>query len=143
MFANRQQAAGRSFTILGAVLGQKLGEESTSALIAAAVSAADALVHSIAPSVSVKTVVPAGTEVGVATNADGKKVSLVTSAPLTLLGYSGMAVPLSVSIANPGTSLQQGQTVGRISLGNGQSTTVVAAATVAPVSFGWKLLHDY
>ena len=143
VFANRQQAAGRSFTILGVVLGQKLGEESTSALIAAAVSAADALVHSIAPSVSVQTVLPAGTEVGVATNADGKSVSLVTRAPLTLLGYSGMAVPLSVSIANPGTSLRQGQTVGRISLGNGQSTTVVAAATVAPVSFGWKLLHDY
>jgi D-alanyl-D-alanine carboxypeptidase (penicillin-binding protein 5/6) len=143
VFANRQQAAGRSFTILGAVLGQKPGEENTTALIAAAVSAADALVHSIAPSVSVKTVVPAGTEVGVATNADGRKVSLVTSAPLTRLGYSGMAVPLSISIGDPGTSLRQGQTVGRIALGNGQSTTVVAAGSMPPVSFGWKLLHDY
>ncbi|HET6966275.1 MAG TPA: hypothetical protein VFH58_15980 [Acidimicrobiales bacterium] len=142
LFANRQQTGGRPYTIVGAVLGQKPGLEDTPALITAAVTAGDALVHSVVPAVSVKSVLPSGTEVGYAANAQGKRVALVTTSPLTLMGYGGMAVPLSMSLSQPGTTVKQGQALGKISLPDGAFTTVVASAAVPPVSFGWKLLHD-
>lgn len=143
MFANRQQVGGKPFTILGVVLGQQTGVLSTPALIAAAVSATETLVHSISPAVSVKTALPAGTEVGYAANAQGHRVALVTRGPLSVMGYGGEAVPLSVTLERPGTTLSPGQTVGEVSIPGGASTPVVAAAAMPAVTFGWKLLHDY
>jgi len=143
LFANRQSAGGHTFTILGAVLGQRPGVQNTAALIAAAVGAANALVRSVTPAVSVKTVVPAGTEVAVVTNRQGKRVPVVTTGGLSVMGFGGMTIPLSVSLDPVGTRVQAGDVLGKVSLADGTSTPVHAAATVPAVSFSWKLVHDY
>lgn len=142
MFANRQSVGGPVFTILGVVLGQDRGAQSTAALLAAAVKAADALVHSVAAGVAETTVVPAGTVVAVVTNPQGRRVNVRTTAPLTEMGFGGTAVPLSVSLNPVGTSLTSGQEVAVVTIA-GASTPARAEAAMPPVSFGWRLRHDY
>jgi serine-type D-Ala-D-Ala carboxypeptidase (penicillin-binding protein 5/6) len=149
VFANRQSTGGHTYTILGTVLGQDPGVQSTSALIAAALHAADVMVSSIATSVGIKTVVPAGTTVAMVSNAEGHQVPVTTDTPLTRLGYGGMTVPLSVSLDRLGRSLHQGQTVGQVTEASdptgpaGDASAGVSADTALPqVSFGWKLRHD-
>jgi D-alanyl-D-alanine carboxypeptidase (penicillin-binding protein 5/6) len=142
LFANRQKVGGRTYTILGAVIGQDAGHQSTQLLIGAAVAAADALVHSITGSIEVQTVVPASTVIGTVTNADGRHVPVATEAPLAVLGYGGMAVPLSVSASPLGRTLGAGQTVAQVSLPGATPVTARAGSKMPPVSFAWKLLHD-
>jgi D-alanyl-D-alanine carboxypeptidase (penicillin-binding protein 5/6) len=142
MFANRQSVGGRGFTILGVVVGQDQGAQSTAALLAAALKASDALVHSVAAGVAETTVVPAGTVVAVVTNPQGRRVSVRTTAPLTEMGFRGTAVPLSVSLNPVGTSLTSGQEVAVVTIA-GASTPARAEAAMPPVSFGWRLRHDY
>lgn len=143
VFANRQTVGGRPVTILGVVIGQDRGHVATAALIAAAVKAADALVHSVLPTVSDKTVIPTGTVVAQLTNAQGERSAAATTSPLTVLGYGGMTVPLSVSLDPTGTKARAGDVVGKVALPGGGFTTVTARSDVPAASFGWKLLHDY
>lgn len=142
VFANRQTVAGHPYTILGAVIGQDPGHQSTTVLIGAAVKAADALVASITGSIGVKTVVPTGTAVATVKNAEGKRVPVSTDGSLTVLGYGGMAVPLTVAINPVGRKLQSGQVVANVSVPGGSAVTARAGSTMPAVSFGWKLLHD-
>lgn len=143
VFANQQSVGGHTVTILGAVLGQDRGVQSTPALIAASLQAANALVTSVRGTLGVKTIVPSGTVVATVTNPQGKRVSAVTTSPLTMTGYGGMSVPLSVSLEPVGTTLQSGETVGKVSIPGGAFATVQARSTMPPVPFTWKLLHDY
>lgn len=141
VFANRQSVGGHPITILGVVLGQDRGHISTSALIDAAVSAANALVHSIVPAVGERTVLPTGTVVAQLTNAQGKRSAVATTSPLTLMGYGGMTVPLSVSFDPTGTKVGPGVVVGRVTI-PGAFSSVATNGGVPAASFGWKLLHD-
>ena len=142
VFANRQTSGGRTFTILGVVLGQDRGSQSTTTLLAAAVKAADAIVHSVAAGVKVATIVPAGTVVAVVSNPQGRRVDVRTAAPLTEMGFGGATVPLSVTLNPVGTSLGAGQEVAVVSIPGG-STVARAEATMPTVTFGWRLRHDY
>ena len=142
VFANRQSVSGRTFTILGVVLGQDRGAQNTAALLGAAVTASDALVHSVAATVTVGTVVPAGTAVAVVTSPQGRRVDVRTTAPLTQMGFGGTTVPLSVALNPLGHSLSAGQEVGIVSV-PGASTPARAEAAMPSVSFSWRLRHDY
>lgn len=143
VFANRQSVGGHPVTILGVVLGQDRGHVGTATLIAAAVSAADTLVHSVVSAVGDKTVLPSGTVVAQLTNAQGKRSAAVTTSPLTVMGYGGMTIHLSISLTPVGTKVQSGDVVGKVSLQSGAFASVAAQSSVPPVSFRWKLLHDY
>lgn len=143
VFANHKTVDGRSYTILGAVLGQDAGQQSTQTLIAAAVRAANALVQSVARSVSVQTILPAQSEVAVVKNAQGATVPITTSQPLSVLGYGGMTVPLTVELSQVGTKLPAGQKVAVVSAAGGASVAATASRTMPSVAFSWKLLHDY
>jgi D-alanyl-D-alanine carboxypeptidase (penicillin-binding protein 5/6) len=145
VFANRQTVGGRAFTVLGAVLGQDAGQSSTAELTKAAISAATALVTSITSSVSTRTVLPAGTVVGVVSNASGAKVKVVMSQPLTTVGFGGTTVPLSVTVSSLGSHLSAGQAVASVSVGSGQSAGVPATAQSAMPSptWGWRLSHIF
>jgi D-alanyl-D-alanine carboxypeptidase (penicillin-binding protein 5/6) len=143
MFADRRTIAGHPVTILGVVLGQDPGGTHTQALITAAVTASDQLVASVAAAISTRTVIPAGRVVAHIANRQGRTVDVITSSPITELGYGGESIPLVVRMDPVGTTLRAGQAVGRMSAaGVPQTTPVVAAGTLPSVSLGWKLLHD-
>ena len=143
VFANRQSVDGHPITILGVVLGQDKGQVGTATLITAAVNAANALVHSILPAIGVKTVVPSGTVVARVTNAQGKSTSAATTSPLTVMGYGGMTVPLTVTLSAVGTDIQSGAQVAKVSIPGGAFATAAAQSSVPAASFTWKLRHDY
>ncbi|HMC38844.1 MAG TPA: hypothetical protein VKI19_04220 [Acidimicrobiales bacterium] len=143
MFANRQAVGGHQFTILGVVLGQRPGLHSTSTLIAAATGASTALVTSIRPALEVGTVVRAGQVVAEVTNPEGRRVPVTTERDVTVAGYGGTTIPLSISLEKVGTALHRGQVVALVSVAGSAPVPAVAGSAMAPVSFGWKLAHDY
>jgi D-alanyl-D-alanine carboxypeptidase (penicillin-binding protein 5/6) len=144
MFANTQVLDGHPTTVLGVVLGQDTGTQNTAALIGAAVNASTTLVRSVVPSVALRTVLPKGAVVGSVTNPQGRRVPLTTTSSLNEMGYGGEIVPLTLTLHPVGSKLTAGATVGRVSAGNGgPSAAVTAGSTMPPVSFTWKLLHDY
>lgn len=143
MFANHQTRGGRTVTILGVVLGQQSGSQGTGSLVAAAVSAADALVHSVAAGVESTTIVPAGTVVARVTDADGKTVDAATAGPLSVLGYGGTAIPLTVSLEKLGTSVRDGQVVALVSIQGVPAVEAAAQSAMSGASLRWKLRHDY
>lgn len=143
MFATVQQVAGHPVTVFGVVLGQDRGQTSTLVLLAGAFTASEALVLSVLASLSVKTVVPAGTPVLEARNADGRKVDLVTSRPLTALGWGGADVTVELQVPAKIHRLKAHQQLGTITaVGLATSSTPVAAATSMPgLSIGWRFRH--
>ena len=143
MFANRQVRGGHTVTILGVVLGQQAGALSTSSLVAAAVSAANALVQSVVSGIESTTIVPAGTVAARVSDPDGKTVDVDTTDPLSVLGYGGTAIPLTVTLQNVGTTIRNGQVVALVSIQGGPAVHATAQAAMSGASFGWKLRHDY
>ena len=143
MFANHQARGSQTVTILGVVLGQQPGSGSTGSLVSAAVSAANALVTSVVAGVESTTIVPAGTVVAKVVGADGKAVDADTTLPLSVLGYGGTAVPLTVSLEKVGTGVRSGQVVAHVSIGGGPGVDAAAQSALSGASFAWKLRHDY
>jgi D-alanyl-D-alanine carboxypeptidase (penicillin-binding protein 5/6) len=148
VFSNRQTVGGQAFTVLGVVLGQDAGQSGTAALTKAALNAATALVSSITSSVATRTVLAAGTVVGVVSNASGSKVKVVLSQPLTLVGFGGTAVPLSLQVSSLGSHLAGGQTVGTVSITSDQgagsaSVPAVAQSAMPSPTWSWRLSHIF
>jgi D-alanyl-D-alanine carboxypeptidase (penicillin-binding protein 5/6) len=143
MFANTQSVGGRTITILGAVLGQAAGQPATASLTAAALDAATALVQSVTASMAVRTVLPAGTVVAEVTNSSGAKVGVATSEALTVFGFAGLTVPLSMTISPLGSHLAAGQTVAMVTAtaGPGQTTPAVASSSIPGPTLRWRLSH--
>lgn len=141
VFADRQTVDGRTFTILGAVLGQDPGQPSTAVLTAASLSAADAIVASVRASVRSYTVVPAGTTVATISNRQGRHAAAVTSTPVREIGWGGLQIPLTVSLSKLGASLRAGAQVARVAVPSGSpgQTAASAVAAVPAVSFAWRV----
>jgi serine-type D-Ala-D-Ala carboxypeptidase (penicillin-binding protein 5/6) len=143
MFANHQVRGGHTVTILGVVLGQHTGSVSTTSLVAAAVSAANALVHSVTAGVESTTILAAGTTVAKVSSADGRTVDVDTTGPLSVMGYGGTAVPLSVSLDKVATGVRTGQVVAHVSIEGSPGVDATVQSALSGASFGWKLRHDY
>jgi D-alanyl-D-alanine carboxypeptidase (penicillin-binding protein 5/6) len=145
VFANTQTVSGRAFTILGAVLGQDPGQPDTATLTTAALNAATAIVHSIAHSLAVHTVLRAGTVVAVLTNASGAKVDVATSQALTTIGFAGMTVPLSMSVPPLPGHLSAGQAVASVAVAvaadQTEPTTATAVSAMPGLTLRWRLFH--
>ncbi|HET9076668.1 MAG TPA: hypothetical protein VFN68_07035 [Acidimicrobiales bacterium] len=143
VFANRQSVDGRSFTILGVVLGQDPGYLSTPVLDAAARQAADTIVASVKASVRSVTVVPAGTTVATVTSRQGRRTRAVTTTGITAVGWGGLALPVSVSVTGVGHSLRAGVPVATVKVPSGSPDQVDATSSdaVPPVSFWWRVGH--
>jgi len=144
-FADRQTAGGRALTVLGVVLGQDAGQSSTAELTKAALNAASALVSSITSAMSTRTVLPAGTVVAVVKNASGSKVKVVTSQPLTTVGFGGTNVPLFMTVSSLGSHLAAGQTVATVSASSDQGAGVPATAEsgIPSPTWSWRLRHIF
>jgi D-alanyl-D-alanine carboxypeptidase (penicillin-binding protein 5/6) len=143
VFADRRTIDGQSVTLFGAVLGQEVGVRATSILVDAALDASRRLADSVIAEMTVRTFVPAGTPVLVVDNAQRRQVSIVTTSPLTRLGWGGLTIPLSVTIVPPGLHLDKGQQVATVTaLGGSPLQTLATATTGMPaLSLGWKLDH--
>jgi D-alanyl-D-alanine carboxypeptidase (penicillin-binding protein 5/6) len=139
LFAKRVTVGGRTFTVLGAIFGQRDGE-----LVSAALAGADALAGSVADNVKDRVVVPAGTKVMTLENADGSKVAVKTSRPLREVGWPGMKTTIHLSIGKARRSAETGERWGTLMVrgANGvRRTPLVAAGSLGEPSLGWRLQH--
>ncbi|MGD0453594.1 MAG: D-alanyl-D-alanine carboxypeptidase [Solirubrobacteraceae bacterium] len=138
MFAKHVVIAGRRLTVLGVVLGQREG-----ALIEAALASAQRLGDSVAAALRVETVLPAGTRVLSASNADGHRTTAATAGALQEIGWSGLELAVRVAVRPAMTSWRTGERVATIVVGGGVvlPMTVVAVRPLGGPSLGWRLLH--
>lgn len=141
VFANQGSVGGRSFTILGVVLGQDPGQASTSVLATAAQGAADALVQSIKPAVRSVPVLPGGTPVAYVGNRQGRRSVVVTGHPIEALGWGGLTLPVSVTFSRLGRSSPAGATVAEVSVTSAAParTAATTADAVPQVTFAWRV----
>ena len=142
MFANRHTVAGHTVTVIGAVLGQDPGAQSTGDQIQAAVTASTTLVDSVANAVAMRTVLPRGTVVATATDAQGHHADIATTQDLTEFGYAGASVPLSISTSTPGSTVRPGQQMATVTAA-GTQVAATATAALAGQGFVWKLEHPF
>jgi D-alanyl-D-alanine carboxypeptidase (penicillin-binding protein 5/6) len=152
VFEDRRNVGTHPVTIYGAVLGLDVGEMQTQKLLNAALGAARRLADSALAALSVRIVVAAGTPVFTVGNAEHKFVVVSTTRPILRLGWGGMGVPLRIASDPAGRHLAEGQQLGTVTVGAGapaaggvgaDSTTAVAASSMPPLSFGWKLRHAF
>jgi len=139
LFAKRMTVGGKTFTVLGAIFGQREGE-----LVSAALAGADALAGSVADAVKNRVVVPAGTTVMTLENADGNKVKVKTVRPLREVGWPGKKTTVHLNIGKARHSAEQGERWGTLVLHGPTGTArtpVVAAGSLGEPSLGWRLQH--
>jgi D-alanyl-D-alanine carboxypeptidase (penicillin-binding protein 5/6) len=139
LFAKRMTVGGKTFTVLGAILGQREGE-----LVTAALSGADALAGSVAAAVKDRVVVPAGATVMTLENADGNRVKVKTRRPLREVGWPGKRTTVHLNIGKPRRSTSAGERLGTLMVRGAsgvERTPVVAAGSLGEPSLGWRLGH--
>ncbi|HEX4306657.1 MAG TPA: serine hydrolase [Solirubrobacterales bacterium] len=139
LFAKRMTVGGKTFTVLGAIFGQRDGE-----LVSAALAGADTLAGSVADSVKKRVVVPAGATVMTLENADGDKVKVRTEKPLREVGWPGKKIVVHLNIGDARRSADQGERWGTLMVRGAsgvERTPVVAAGTLGEPSLGWRLQH--
>jgi hypothetical protein len=135
-------------TLVGVVLGQGQGY-ATSVLLGAVAAAAQRMVATVTPSVRARTLLPAHTTAVIATNADGQRISAVTTAPLRVIGWGGLRERIAIRPRPPGTDLRAGERVGDAALtghlptpaGGPTHTTVRASAPLPAPGILWRLGH--
>jgi D-alanyl-D-alanine carboxypeptidase (penicillin-binding protein 5/6) len=138
VFAKRVTLAGRRLTVLGVVLGQREGP-----LIEAALIGAQRLGDSAAAALRVETVLPAGTSVLSATNADGRRTTARTASALREIGWGGLTFPVRVAVDPATTRVRAGERMATVAVA-GAIAASSAAVVVAPLggpSLGWRLRH--
>lgn len=140
VFAKRVTVAGRRLTVLGVVLGQHGGE-----LIEAALFSARRLGDSAAAAIGVRTAIPAGARVALATSADRASTPVVSEHPLRVLGFAGQRVRVVLALDRAPRELRAGERAGRLTVaqpGIAQaSTAAVAGGAIGRPAFGWRLSH--
>jgi D-alanyl-D-alanine carboxypeptidase (penicillin-binding protein 5/6) len=138
VFAKRVTIAGRRLTVLGVVLGQR--EDS---LIEAALTSAKRLGDSVAASVRLETVLPAGARVLSARAADGRGTTAVTADTLREIGWPGLTLRARLLVRPTITRLRAGERIAMVAVGGASvvRTRAVAARSVEGPSLGWRLRH--
>jgi D-alanyl-D-alanine carboxypeptidase (penicillin-binding protein 5/6) len=139
MFAKRVTVGGQRVTILGVVLGQREGS-----LVEAALASARRLGDSLAAALRLETVLPAGTGVLRARDADGNGTAIATAEALREVGWGGLELPVRVTVTRPlPTRLRPGQALARVSLDSASApqSAAVAVRAVGGASLGWRLRH--
>jgi serine-type D-Ala-D-Ala carboxypeptidase (penicillin-binding protein 5/6) len=139
LFAKRMNVGGRTFTLIGAVFGQRDGE-----LVSAALASADRLADSVAAGVKERVVLPAGAKVMTLENADGSTVAVKTSRPLREVGWPGMPTKLHLNVGparHTATGGERWATVMMRGAGTVTRVPAVAASSLGEPSLSWRLKH--
>lgn len=142
VFAARRQIAGRSISIVGAVLGQRVAAPPLVALTDA-LAVSHRLLDAAARAVGVVTVLPGGARAGLVRSADRPSTSVLTGPPLRLLGWAGLRVELR-SRPRPIRAGTGVTSVGTLLATLGNQSAVVPLRLSAPLlgpSLRWRLLR--
>lgn len=138
VFAKQVTIDRRRLTVLGVVLGQREGS-----LIDAALASAERLGDSVAASLHIKTVLPAGTEVLSASSVDGRQTVATAAQPLQEIGWGGERIPVEVLVRSAMTQLRAGERMATVEVRGtiAARTGAVSAHTVGGPTLGWRLRH--
>jgi serine-type D-Ala-D-Ala carboxypeptidase (penicillin-binding protein 5/6) len=131
LFAATQSVAGQTVTVVGAVLdqmGTSLGPNT------AAVDAGDQLVKAAFASLGALPVLSAGQVVGHVVGSWGASSPVTASKPVTVLGWPGIVVPVTLRTDVPKAPIPAGTTVGSITVLAGTRRTDVPLRTARPLS---------
>jgi serine-type D-Ala-D-Ala carboxypeptidase (penicillin-binding protein 5/6) len=139
LFAAQQSVGGKEVTVVGAVLGQPggaLGPNTT------AVDAGDALVKSTFAALHSVTAFAPGQKAGEVTAPWGASAPLTVTAPVSVVGWPGLAAAVTARTRPTNGALPSGASVGTIRTGAGSSAAQVTLRTAAPLSgpgIWWRL----
>jgi D-alanyl-D-alanine carboxypeptidase (penicillin-binding protein 5/6) len=138
VFAKHVTIGGRTLTVLGVVLGQREG-----GLIEAALLSAQRLANSVAAALRVARVLPAGTSVLSARDAEGQRATAATAAALWEIGWGGLELPVDVALRPAVTRQRAGAPMATVTVDgeNIVSTDALATRPLSSPSLGWRLLH--
>jgi D-alanyl-D-alanine carboxypeptidase (penicillin-binding protein 5/6) len=138
VFDKQTTVGARQLSVLGVVLGQREGSLVESALVSA-----QRLGDSVAATLHRQTVLPAGTSVLHASNADGRRVTIATARALSEIGWGGLELPVTLRVLAPATRLRRGELVASVSVDgtSSESTAAVATRALPGPSLGWRLEH--
>ncbi len=138
VFEKQLMLDGRRLTVLGVVLGQREGP-----LVEAALASAHRLRDSVAAGLRVETVLPAGTNVLRASNADGNQTPVATTRALQEIGWGGLTLPVAMLVRPPLSGLRDGERLATVTVGGASlvSTPAVAVHALGGPSLGWRLEH--
>ncbi|HET9733138.1 MAG TPA: hypothetical protein VFP54_10725 [Acidimicrobiales bacterium] len=139
LFAANAAAAGKPAVVIGSVLGQKTASELQSAL-----SASAALIAAAPGAVQTVTVLPAGTRVATIHVPWGHDVAVVTTKPVSVLGWPGLTFTEKVRLRPVGRGTPAGTEVATVELASGGSTVTVPAATTTAIGspgLAWRIVH--
>ncbi|WP_239088246.1 D-alanyl-D-alanine carboxypeptidase family protein [Planosporangium mesophilum] len=139
VFAARLTVAGRTLTVVGAVLGQP--GTGTPQQLAAANGVTRGLLAAARRLVQTYPALPAGT-VGQVRGAWGASVAVRTAAPVQIVGWPGLTVGVRAKPAEFGGRPRAGQVVGALTVHTGLGDTAVdltAGGTLSEPSAWWRL----
>lgn len=135
VFAARLKVGARTLIIVGAVFNQP-GTDTPEQLVAVnnVVRRLLAVVRRMVKEYTLLAVAPAGQ----VRTAWGASTSVSPAAPLTVIGWPGLAVPVWVATTTPGADVASGQEVGSVEAAGRRVPLRADGATAAP-SLWWRL----
>jgi D-alanyl-D-alanine carboxypeptidase (penicillin-binding protein 5/6) len=140
LFAAQQSIAGKTVTVVGAVLGQPAGAQGPNTV---AVDAGDALVKSAFASLHSYTLFAPGQKAGQVMAAWGAAAPVTVSEPVTVVGWPGLAVAVSARrVHSLDAPLPSGTVVGTLQANAGKTSTLVPLRTLSPLGEAgvwWRL----
>ncbi len=139
MFAVDGTGGGRHVEVLGVVVGIR-----GTPFIRAALDASLALVPPALASLRQVTVLPAGTVVGDVSSGWGQRVSVVTTRPVSVVGFAGSPTRIAVTTtrATLPRTVPAGTAVASVTVSEGGKVQRVSAVTAGPISgpsIRWRL----
>ncbi len=138
LFAAQKTVNGQTVTLYGAVLGQS-GPNGPNT---AAVDAGDALVRAALPAITAVPVFPAGHVVGDLSAPWGASTPVTVAAPVTVIAWPGLIVPMAARLDKLTVPLAAGSAVGVLQVHQGSRVTTTALKSAAPLSgpsASWRL----
>jgi D-alanyl-D-alanine carboxypeptidase (penicillin-binding protein 5/6) len=139
LFSAHLSVAGRTLTIVGAVLSQP--GQNTPEQLAAVNKITRSLLTAVRKVVKAYTVLPVGA-VGQVRTAWGDTIVVRTSAPAQIVGWPGMAVTVATQPVVPGEQIRAGQNLGTLTVhggGTDNSVDLLADQPLSGPSLWWRL----
>lgn len=122
VFAAHLSVGQRTVTVVGTVLGQPGAD--ARAELAAVMAASRGLITAADRIVRPYTLLPPG-PVGVVSGQKGPSVTVRSVAPLEVIGWPGLRIPVAAKPAHIGPQVHAGQTVGTLTAGEGSGASAV------------------
>jgi D-alanyl-D-alanine carboxypeptidase (penicillin-binding protein 5/6) len=143
VFAADRRIAGRTITLLGAILHQMPTARQPS-ILDAALQSSLALLRSAARSLRRETVISSGQRLGVLRAPWGANAAVVADRSARLIGWAGVPIHITLRPRKLGDKVRPGEALGEAVVRVGQSVFTVglrAAGALHGPSIGWRLTH--